>query len=77
MQYAIIYQLALKGIKEMQSQYPTKCSWISTSQVSKNIFTNEWLWDLNSNYCPEQRGFNFIIHLRAFMTIQCTETSNM
>jgi len=40
MQYAIIYQLALKGIQEMQSQYPTMCSRISNSQVSKNIFTN-------------------------------------
>jgi hypothetical protein len=41
MQYAIIYQLALKGKQEMQSQHPTKCPQISNSQVSKNIFTNQ------------------------------------
>jgi len=33
-QYAIMCQLALKGIQEMRSLHPTKCSWISTSQVS-------------------------------------------
>jgi len=32
---------------------------------------------LNSNYCPEQRGFKFLVLLDAVVTVQCSEAAKM
>jgi hypothetical protein len=35
--------------------------------------TLQWYWGLNSNYCPGWTGFKFMVPLREFVIVCCTE----
>ena len=40
-----------------------------------DVFTLQWFWGLNCNYCQGWRGFKLVVSLNAFMNAWCPKAS--